>query len=71
MVQLKIKKLNAAAILPSYAREGDAGLDLFAVKGLVLEPGKSALVPTGIAIELPSGTEAQVRLRTAGPTTAH
>jgi dUTP diphosphatase len=62
-LNLKVKKLNPAATLPSYAREGDAGLDLFAVKAMIIEPGKSALVPTGIAIELPSGTEAQVRPR--------
>ena len=62
-MQLKVKKLSPDAILPSYAREGDAGLDLFAVKGMVIEPGTSALVPTGIAIELPPGTEAQVRPR--------
>ena len=62
-MNLKVKKLNPEAILPSYAREGDAGLDLFSVKQMVIEPGKSALVPTGIAIELPSGTEAQVRPR--------
>src|SRR3954452_19700476 len=62
-MQLKVKRLNPAAILPSYARDGDAGLDLFSVKQLVIEPGKSVLVPTGIAIELPSGTEAQVRPR--------
>ena len=62
-MQLKVKRLNPAAILPSYARDGDAGLDLFSVKQLVIEPGKSVLVPTGIAIELPAGTEAQVRPR--------
>ena len=62
-MQLKVRKLNPSAVLPSYAREGDAGLDLFAVKHMVIEPGKSALVPTGIAIELPAGTEAQVRPR--------
>ena len=62
-MQLRVKKLNPAATLPSYAREGDAGLDLFAVKQIVIEAGKSALVPTGIAIELPPGTEAQVRPR--------
>jgi len=62
-MQLKVKKLNPAAILPSYARRGDAGLDLFAVRQLVIEPGRAALVPTGIAVELPSGTEAQVRPR--------
>jgi len=63
MMQLKVKRLNPAAILPSYARAGDAGLDLFAVKALSIAPGASALVPTGIAIELPPGTEGQVRPR--------
>ena len=62
-MQLKVKKLKNDAILPSYAREGDAGLDLFAATQLVIQPGKSVLVPTGIAIELPPGTEAQVRPR--------
>jgi len=62
-MQLKVKKLKPEAILPSYAREGDAGLDLFAVTQIVIPSGKSALVPTGIAIELPPGTEAQVRPR--------
>ena len=62
-MQLNVKKLTPEAILPSYAREGDAGLDLFAAAQVVIPPGKSALVPTGIAIELPSGTEAQVRPR--------
>ena len=64
-MQLKIKKLHPNAILPSYAREGDAGLDLCSVKQLVLDPGKSALVPTGIAIELPAGTEGTVKLPVA------
>jgi dUTP pyrophosphatase len=63
MMQLKVKRLNPAATLPSYARAGDAGLDLFAVKALSIAPGASALVPTGIAIELPPGTEGQVRPR--------
>jgi dUTP pyrophosphatase len=63
MMQLKVKRLNPAAILPSYARAGDAGLDLFAVKAISIAPGGSALVPTGIAIELPPGTEGQVRPR--------
>jgi dUTP pyrophosphatase len=63
MMQLKVKRLNPGAILPSYAREGDAGLDLFAVQSAAIAPGASALVGTGIAIELPPGTEAQVRPR--------
>lgn len=51
--------------LPSYATEGSAGLDLLAaIDGdLELKPGARALVPTGIAIALPVGFEAQVRPR--------
>jgi dUTP pyrophosphatase len=62
-MQLKVKRLAADAIVPDYARAGDAGLDLYALKAVVLAPGAAALVATGIAIELPPGTEAQVRPR--------
>ena len=52
-------------ILPSYAHgpEEDAGMDLRAVERVVLLPGVAQGVPTGIAIELPPGAEAQVRPR--------
>jgi dUTP pyrophosphatase len=51
--------------LPRYMSEQAAGMDLCAaVEGeLVLEPGRGALVPTGLAIALPAGFEAQVRPR--------
>lgn len=53
--------------LPAYASVGAAGLDLFAAipsaSVLVLEPGARDLVPTGLAIALESGWEAQVRPR--------
>lgn len=62
-MQLKVKRLVGDAILPRYAREGDAGLDLCASVTMVLAPGAAALVATGIAIELPPGTEGQVRPR--------
>ena len=62
-MELKIKRLHPQARLPEYAHPGDAGLDLFAVKDIVLAPGTRALVPTGIALELPPGTEGQVRPR--------
>ncbi|OOM16323.1 dUTP diphosphatase [Clostridium saccharobutylicum] len=60
---LKIRKINDKAILPNYAHEGDAGLDLYAVQELVLNPGERGLVHTGIQIELPKNTEAQIRPR--------
>jgi len=49
--------------LPAYATAGSAGLDLRAADAFTLRPGERALVPTGIAIALPQGFEAQVRPR--------
>jgi dUTP pyrophosphatase len=62
---IRIKRLHPDAILPAYAHGAleDAGLDLRAVERMVLKPGSSAGVATGLAIELPSGYEAQVRPR--------
>lgn len=60
---LKIEKINDKAITPSYANEGDAGLDIYSVEKLVLAPGERGLVHTGIKIELPTNTEAQIRPR--------
>lgn len=60
---LKIKKISKDAIIPNYAHEGDAGLDLYSIKELVLNPGERGLVHTGIQIELPKNTEAQIRPR--------
>jgi len=60
---LKIKKLSDGAHMPAYAHPGDSGLDLFSAANVVIAPGESMLVKTGISIELPKGTEAQVRPR--------
>jgi dUTP pyrophosphatase len=56
---------GAGLPLPEYATAESAGVDLLAaVDGVVtMEPGARAMVPTGIAIQLPSGFEAQVRPR--------
>jgi len=53
--------------LPHFQSDNAAGMDLMAAvpgdEDMVIEPGQRALVPTGLAIELPSGYEAQVRPR--------
>jgi dUTP pyrophosphatase len=53
--------------LPAYQSAGAAGLDLHAAvpadAPIVIEPGRWASIPTGIAIALPAGTEGQVRPR--------
>lgn len=60
---LKLKRVDPDAKLPYRANKGDAGLDLFSIEEKVIEPGETALIRTGIQIELPKGTEAQVRPR--------
>jgi dUTP pyrophosphatase len=60
---LKIKKLDPSATIPNYSHPGDAGLDIFALEATTIEPGGSKMVKTGISIELPPGTEGQVRPR--------
>lgn len=67
MINVDVKRLphGADLPLPHYATEDSAGLDLLAaVDGdQTLAPGKRMLVPTGLAIALPPGYEAQVRPR--------
>ena len=62
-MKLKIKKLNETAIIPYYAHPTDAGLDLFSTVEVTISPQTSKLISTGIAIELPPKTEAQIRPR--------
>jgi dUTP pyrophosphatase len=64
-MRMRIQKLRPDAVLPEYAHgpNEDAGMDLRAVESVTLEPGVPHLVPTGLAIEVPPGYEAQVRPR--------
>ncbi len=64
-MRVSLKRLHPGAILPRSAHgpDEDAGMDLHAVESVMLQPGVPQAVPTGLAIELPSGYEAQVRPR--------
>ena len=66
-IAVNIMRLDGAGDLPlpAYQSDGAAGADLVAAvtDELVLAPGARALVPTGIALALPEGYEAQVRPR--------
>lgn len=55
LLQIKVKRLNADGILPSYARYGDAGMDLFASERTFVAGGSIARIKTGIAVEIPFG----------------
>jgi len=57
VVRLKVKKLVEQAKLPRYAHVGDYGdlaADLYASEEVIVQPGATVAVPTGIAIEFPS-----------------
>lgn len=62
-MKVEIKKLNENAIIPQYATEASAGVDLCSIDDAVVLPGKRLLIHTGLAIALPVGYEAQVRPR--------
>jgi dUTP pyrophosphatase len=59
----RVGERGPALELPRYETSGSAGLDLRADEPVTLAPGERALVPTGLALELPAGHEGQVRPR--------
>lgn len=64
-MKIRVKRLTPDAVLPEYAHgpKEDSGLDLRAAADATLYPGTPQLVPTGLAIEIPPGYEAQIRPR--------
>ncbi len=65
MVKVLVKKLNSKAQLPKYKTSGSSGMDLMALieNPIKIKPQESALIATGIAIDIPEGTEVQIRPR--------
>lgn len=62
-MKINIKKLSHGAIIPSYQTSGSAGFDLHSLNEYILKPGQRVLVETGLAFEIESGFEVQVRPR--------
>jgi len=66
-LEVKILDNGFGLPLPKYETEGAAGLDLFAATKedtkIIITPKKAEMIPTGIAISVPSGYEAQIRPR--------
>ena len=63
MQTFKVEKISEDAILPFKAHQSDAGFDVFANEEIVIPSGESRAIKTGIRMELPEWTEAQVRPR--------
>ncbi|WP_432661323.1 dUTP diphosphatase [Bacillus subtilis] len=62
-MNVNIKRLSPDAQTPTYAHATDAGFDLVAAADVIIEPGATACVPTGLAFEIPEGYEMQIRPR--------
>ena len=65
MVKILVKKFDKNIELPIYKTSGSSGMDLVAyVKSkIIIKPGKTAMVPTGIAVAIPKNYEIQIRPR--------
>lgn len=63
MKELEIKLLSESATIPTRGHYTDSGLDLYTSEDVTINDTETVLVPTGIAINLPPGYEAQVRPR--------
>jgi len=65
MTEILIKRLSKEATLPKYETEGSSGLDLAACvdKNIEIKPGKSEIIPTGLAVSIPQNFEIQIRPR--------
>ena len=57
MDAIRVKILREGAVLPTYGSAGAAGADLYAclTEPVIIEPGQTAFIPTGLAMEIPSG----------------
>ena len=65
MVRILVKKFDKNIKLPTYKTSGSSGMDLVAyIKNkIIINPGKSAMIPTGIAVAIPNNYEIQIRPR--------
>lgn len=64
-METKVKLLHNEALLPQYGYPGDAGMDLSVVGDHLLSPGESRDLPTGVAVELPTGHWARITGRSS------
>jgi len=55
VVRIEVVRADPSLALPTYAREGDAGLDLAAATAVTLAPAGRQLVPTGLRVAIPDG----------------
>jgi dUTP pyrophosphatase len=63
LIEIFIEKCREDAVIPEYAREDDAGMDISSAMDVIIKPGETTIIPTGLKIAVPEGYELQVRPR--------
>lgn len=61
IINLPFELCHSEAKMPTYANEGDSGMDIYAIDDYVIKPGEEIKVPTGLKCAIPYGYELQVR----------
>lgn len=62
-IKVFIEICREGALLPAYAKPGDAGMDVCAAEDVIIRPGETVIIPTGLKLAIPEGYEVQVRPR--------
>ena len=62
-VEIFVEICREGAIVPAYAKPGDAGMDICAAEDIVIRPSETVIIPTGLKLVIPEGYEVQVRPR--------
>lgn len=60
---LQFQKIHPDAVIPTYAHNSDAGMDIYTVEDSEIRPGETALIRTGLKAKIPEGFELQIRPR--------
>lgn len=63
IIPVPIQLCHPNAKIPTYAKLGDAGMDVYAVEDITINPGETKIVPTGLKMAIPLGYEIEVRPR--------
>ncbi|NLE24235.1 MAG: aminotransferase [Clostridiaceae bacterium] len=63
MIDVYVEVIREGVKLPCYANPNDAGMDVCAAEEIIIEPGQTVIIPTGLKFAIPEGYEIQVRPR--------
>jgi dUTP pyrophosphatase len=62
-IEIFVEICREGATLPAYAKPGDAGMDVCSAEDVIIRPGQTSIIPTGLKLAIPEGYEIQVRPR--------